>query len=110
MWQSSNIRKGPHSRSLVNAVTRNTILTAVFISALAASVAAAPQRGGGGGRSGGHSGGGHPSADHSGRGRPGGHADGRPPSEGPRGQFDRRHGHVIVGGRFYDPFWGPFYS
>ena len=40
-------------RPLIQAVTRTTILTAVFILALAASVAAAPHRGGG------HFGGGH---------------------------------------------------
>src|SRR5467141_186208 len=96
MWQSSNIRKGPHMKALVNAVTRNTILTAVFVFALAASVAAAPQRGGGGGRSGG---------DHSG--------GGRPHSDGPRGHVNGPRGHIVVGGgfyRFYDPFWGPFYG
>src|SRR5882724_6746884 len=113
MWQSSNIRKGPHMRSLVNAVTRNTIPTALFVFALAASVAAAPQRGGGGGRSGGgggRSGGVHSSGDHSGGGRPHDHSDGRPHFDGPHGHFDGPHGHIIVGGRFYDPFWGPFYS
>src|SRR5882762_7242937 len=98
MWQSSNIRKGPHMKSLVNAVTRNTILTAVFVFALAASVAAAPQRGGG------RAGGGQ-----SGGGRPQGHSDGRPHADGPRGHVNGPRGHVIVGGRFYDPFWGPFY-
>src|ERR1700716_3888144 len=119
MWRSSNIRKGPHMRPLVNAVTRNTMLTAVFVFALAASVAAAPQRGGGGGRSGGgqsgggrsgggQSGGGRSGGDHSGGGRPQGHWDGRPHADGPRGHFNRPHGPVIVGG-FYDPFWGPFY-
>src|SRR4030081_570765 len=89
MWRSSNIRKGPHMRPLVNAVTRHTILTAVFVFALAASVAAAPQRGGGGGRSGGgRSGGGQSGGDHSGGVRPHDRADGRPHSEGPRGHFD----------------------
>src|SRR6266542_2378410 len=111
MWQSSNIRKGPHMRRLVNAVTRHTILTAVFVFALAASVAAAPQRGGGGGSSGGgHSGGGLSGGDRSGGDRPHGHSDGRPHLDGPRGHFDGPRGHVIVGGRFYDPFWRPFYS
>ncbi len=94
-------------RPLVNAVTKNTILTAVFVFALAATVAAAPQRGGGGGRSGGHSGG-----YHSGGGRPQGHSDGRSHSDGPRGHFhgprghfDGPRGHIIVGGGFYDPLW-----
>jgi len=92
-------------KPMVNAVSRTTILTAVFVFALAASLTAGQQRGGGGGRSGGdHSGG-----DHSGGGRPHGDSDGRPHSDGPRGHFDRPHGHIIVGGRFYDPFWGPFY-
>jgi len=89
-------------RPLVNAVTRHTILTAVFAFALAVSVAAAPQRGSGGGRSGrGHSDGVHPSGEQSGGGR-GGHFEGH-------SHFDRPHGHIFVGGRFYDPFWGPFY-
>jgi len=97
-------------RALVNPVRRNTILTAVFVFALAASVAAAPQRGGGGGRSGGgQSGGGRSGGGHSGGGRPQGHSDGRPHADGPRGHFNGPHGHVIVGG-FYDPFWGPFYG
>ena len=92
-------------RSSFNAVTRRTVLTAVSVFALATSVAAAPQRGGGG-RSGGVQSGGN----HSGGGRPHSHSDGRPHTGGPRGHFDRPHGHIIVGGRFYDPFWGPFYS
>jgi len=107
-------------KALVNADTRKTVLTAVFVFALAASVAAAPQRGGGGGRSGGgrsggghsgsdHSGGGRSGGDHSGGGQPHGNSDGRPHTDGPRGHFDRPHGHIIGGGRFYDPFWGPFY-
>jgi PEGA domain len=104
-------------RSLVNAVTRHTILTAVFLFALAASVAAAQQRGGGGGRSGGgrsgggHSGGDHSGGAHTGGGRPHGHFDGRPHGRvgGPGGHFGGPHGHIIVGGTFYDPFWGPFY-
>jgi PEGA domain len=61
-------------RLLIHAVMRTTILTAVLVFALAASVAAAPQRGGARGHFGG----------------------------GPRG-------HIIIGGGFYDPFWGPFY-
>jgi hypothetical protein len=103
MWQSSNIRKGPHMRPLINAVTRHTILTVMFVFALAASVAAAPQRGGG------RSGGGQSGGGHSGGGQPHAHSDGRPHVDGPRGHFDRPHGHIIVRGRFYDPFWGPFY-
>ena len=94
-------------RPLVNAVTRHTIVTAVFAFALAASVAAAPQRGGG--SSGGRSGGGHPSGEQSGGGQGPGHSDGRPHTDGPRGHHDRAHSHIFVGGRFYDPFWGPFY-
>jgi PEGA domain len=70
-------------RPLINAVTRTTILAAVFIFALAASVAAAPQRGGGGHFGGAHFGGG-----------------------GPRGHFN---GGVFIGGGFFDPFWGPYY-
>jgi PEGA domain-containing protein len=101
-------------RLLVNAVTRHIILTAVFVFALAASVAAAPQRGGGGGRAGGsQSGGGRSGGDHSGGGRPHGDSDGRPHSDGPRGHVNGSRGHIIIGGgfyRFYDPFWGPFYG
>jgi hypothetical protein len=91
-------------RSLFNAVTRRTV-TAVFVFALATSVAAAPQR-----ASGGRSGGVQSGGNHSGGGRPHSHSDGRPQIGGPRGHFDRPHGHIIVGGRFHDPFWGPFYS
>jgi len=89
-------------RSLVHAVKRNTLLAAVFVFAVAASVAAAPQRGGGGG---------HSRGDHSGGGRPHGHFDGRPHGRigGPGGHFGGPHGHIIVGGTFYDPFWGPFH-
>jgi hypothetical protein len=88
-------------RPLINAVTRNSILTAAFVFALAASVAAAPQRGGGGGRSGGgHAGGGRQDL-----------SDGRPHGQvgGPRGHFHAPHGHIIIGGGFYDPFWRPYY-
>jgi hypothetical protein len=94
-------------RSLSNAVSRQTILTAVFVFALAASVAAAPQRGGGSGRSGGgHSGGGRSG------GQPHGHADGQPHGHwnGPRGHFHGPRGPIIFGDSFYDPFWGPFYG
>ena len=28
---------------------------------------------------------------------------------GPRGYFHGPRGHIIVGGGFYDPFWGPYY-
>jgi hypothetical protein len=86
-------------RPLVQAVSRKSILTAVFVFALAASVAAAPQRGGGGRSGGGHSGGAR-------------FAQGVPhrPVVGPRAHFDRRRGPVIVrGGAFFDPFWGPYY-
>jgi PEGA domain-containing protein len=87
-------------RPLIQAVTRKTILTAVFVLALAASVAAAPQRGGGGGHSGG---GGHAGRGHSGGGGPHGN------SGGPRGQIHGPRGHIFIGRGFYDPFWGPFY-
>jgi hypothetical protein len=96
-------------RPFIHAVTRKTTLTAVFVFALAASVAAAPQGHSGGGHSGGgHSGGGHSGGDHSGGnhsgGAPRGHFDG-----GPRGHFHEPHGRIIIGGGFYDPFWGPYY-
>jgi hypothetical protein len=105
-------------RRLVNAVKRNSILTAVFVFALAASVGAAPQRGGGAGRSGGgHSSSGHPSVGHPGGGHPGGgqphgHLDGRPHGHvgGPRGHFNGPHGHIIIGGGFYDPFYSYGYG
>ena len=71
-------------RPFIQAVTRTTILTAVFIFALAASVAAAPQRGPAGG--GAHFGGG-----------------------GLRGHFHAPNGRIILRGGFYDPFWGPSY-
>jgi hypothetical protein len=114
-------------RPLIQAVSRKSILTAVFVFALAASVAAAPQRGGGGGRAGGgsHSGGSHSGGGHVDHGGPRSHFEGGPhgPVGGPRGHFDgrhgdfdarhhdfdRRHGHVIIGGGFFDPFWGPYY-
>jgi hypothetical protein len=94
--------------AMINTVTRRTILTAVFVFALAASVAAAPQRGGGGGRAGG----GHSGESHSSAGRPHGHSEGRPSGHvgGPRSHVDGPHGRIIVGGRFYSPFWGPFYA
>ena len=74
-------------RPLIRAVTRRTILTAVLVFALAASVAAAPQRGGGGRFGGGHFGGGHFGGGH----------------------FSGPHGRIFIGGGFYDPFWGPYY-
>jgi hypothetical protein len=86
-------------RPLIQAVSRKSILAAVFVFALAASVAAAPQRGGGGGHSGG--GGGHFQGGHFAGGGPGGHFDGH------HGDFG--HGHVFIGGGFFDPFWGPYY-
>jgi hypothetical protein len=67
-------------RSFTNAVKTSSVLMAAFVFALAASVSAAPQRGGGGS----HLGGGH-----TGGGRP--------------------HGHIVVRGGFYDPFWAPYY-
>jgi hypothetical protein len=87
-------------RPLINAVTRHTILTVTFVFALAASVAAAPQRGGGGHSGGGHSGG-QSGGSHS--------MGGQPHVDGPRGHFNGPRGRIIVGSRFYDPFWGPFY-
>jgi len=83
-------------RAFVNAVRRNAILTAVFVFALAASVAAAQQPGGGGARSG--------------VGRLRAQSGSRPHFDGPRGQFDGPRGQVIVGSRLHDPFRGPFYS
>jgi len=81
-------------RPLTNAVTRTTILAAMFVFALAASVAAAPQRGGGGG----HFGGGA-------RFGSGAHFGGG----GPRSHFRGGHGPIVIGGGFFDPFWGPYY-
>ena len=95
-------------RPLTNAVTRTTILAAMFVFALAASVAAAPQRGGGGGHfGGGHAGGGA----HFGGGGPRGHFNGevRGHFGGSRGHFRGGHGRFFIGGGFYDPFWGPYY-
>jgi hypothetical protein len=83
-------------RPLIQAVSRKSILTAVFVFGLAAAVAAAPQRGGGGRAGGGHSSGGHSSA---------GHVN----SGGPRGHFVGPRGRVIIRGGLYDPFWGPYY-
>jgi PEGA domain len=85
-------------RSVINTVTRRSILTAMFILSLAASAAAAPQRGGG------HFGGGHV-----GGGGPRGHFD-----SGPHGRFGGSRGHfhephIIVRGGFFDPFWGFYY-
>jgi hypothetical protein len=87
----------------MNAVMKRTVLTATFVLALAATVAAAPQRGGGNFRGGGHM-----------NGAPRAHFD-----PGPRAHtavvphVHVNHGpHVIVGGGlFYDPFWGyPYYA
>ena len=91
----------------VKAVTRSTMLTAVFVSILAVSVVAAPQRGGGG-RPGGGQAGGRSAGDHSGGSQPREDTDGRPHSDGSHGHLNGPRGHIIVGG-FYDPFWGPFY-
>ncbi len=95
-------------RPFIPAVSRKSILTAVFVFGLAASVAAAPQRGGGGGRAGGGS---HSSGGHVMQGGPRGHINGGPhgPVGGPRGHVVGRPGRVIIRGGLYDPFWGPYY-
>jgi PEGA domain len=101
VWELSKSEKGPDMRPFIQAVTRKTILTAVFVFALAASTAAAAGRGGGGGHSGGGhmGGGGHFGGGHFGGG-PHGHFDGG------HGHFDGGHGHIFIGGGFFDPFWG----
>ncbi len=96
-------------RPSIQTVIRKPILAAMFILALAASLAAAPQRGAG------HFGNGA-------AGRPVGsgsraqvavpHAQVRVPERHvvvPRGHVVVPHSRVIVRGGFYDPFFGPDY-